>query len=43
MGLAHGEHFELDDAWAMAFCIILGEFEGNVWNWRTLGWEDTKT
>ena len=31
--------FSLDDAKAMAWAIIFGQFEGGKWNWNTFRWD----
>lgn len=31
--------FSLDDAQAMAWAIIFGQFDGGEWNWNRMAWE----
>jgi hypothetical protein len=43
MGSAASVAEVLDDAWALAFTIIMGEFEGSKWDWVSMRWEEPRT
>jgi hypothetical protein len=39
-GVPYDVAFTLDDADRLAHLIVLGEHEGNRWNWRRMGWDE---
>ena len=41
-GIPFDVAFSLDDRDRAAWCIIVSEFEGNKFNWRTMSFEEPK-
>lgn len=38
-GVPYDVAFAADEARALAMYVVLGEFEGNTWNWPEMKWE----